>query len=72
MLSVSFVNEAVSAPEEPLPLYTQFQKQMQEILSHISHAGGDSALPGKTLEKFSSHIKVLDFAFSTNVFYGIV
>ncbi|PIO39242.1 hypothetical protein AB205_0101850 [Aquarana catesbeiana] len=59
MLSVSFVNEAVSAPEEPLPLYTQFQKQMQEILSHISHAGGDSALPGKTLEKFSSHIKHL-------------
>ncbi|XP_073465822.1 nesprin-2 isoform X5 [Aquarana catesbeiana] len=59
MLSVSFDNEAVSAPEEPLPLYTQFQKQMQEILSHISHAGGDSALPGKTLEKFSSHIKHL-------------
>ncbi|XP_077320479.1 nesprin-2 isoform X2 [Lithobates pipiens] len=56
MLSVS---EAVSAPEEPLPLYTELQKQMQEILSNISHASGDSALPEKTLEKFASHIKHL-------------
>lgn len=71
MLSVGF-KEAVSALEEPLPHYTQFQKQMQEILSNISHAGGDSALPEKTLEKFASHIKVLDFAFSINVLYGIV
>ncbi|XP_040189336.1 nesprin-2 isoform X2 [Rana temporaria] len=58
MLSVGF-KEAVSALEEPLPHYTQFQKRMQEILSNISHAGGDSALPEKTLEKFASHIKNL-------------
>ncbi|KAM5129334.1 nesprin-2 [Mantella aurantiaca] len=48
-----------STLEELLPHCAQFQQEMQEIFSNISHIGGDRAVPEKTLEKFASHIKLL-------------
>ncbi|KAM9294370.1 nesprin-2 [Gastrophryne carolinensis] len=55
----SLFRELESTSQKVLPYYAQFQEEIKEILSNISHIGGDQTQTHNTLEKLCYQYKLL-------------